>query len=384
MMKIKEVKQNQLFWLILVILPGSKYLSIPADMFKIAWQDSWISMAGLLLVDFVCFICLVWAISRNRKGLNFNEILEKTLTKVGAKIVYLMLLAFFLFRLTGLLLDLMELFQTTLTIKTNWAAFVIPILLVISYPVFKGFNNIARTNELIAVFVILAGLGTIVFSMKAINFLNLRPVLEYGMKPVFVAMEKYTFWFSDSLFLLFLTDKVKTGKRFRLKMNCGFLLSALLVIVMTFAFLGIYGNTAWLHTGIIAKVSQFNVTVTTNGRLDWLSLLIWLGSVIIKCMVFLYCVVECLKGLTGWKRPQSVCVYLVVAGLFLLLVPLYFPYEDFLSGPIREWKIFWIVQYLLPLSMPFLVTLANRRHTEVYRWKKKGKELERRSFYVQK
>ncbi len=376
MMKIKEVKQNQLFRLILVILPGSKYLSVPADMFRIAWQDSWLAVTGLLLVDFVCFACLVRAIAQNRKGLNFNEILEKTLTKFGAKIVYLLLLAFFLLRFTGLLLDFMELMQTTLTIKTNWVAFVIPILLICAYPVFRGFNNIARTNELIAVFVILSGLGTIVFSMKAIDFRNLAPMLEYGVKPVFTAMEKYTFWFSDSLFLLFLTDKVKKEKHFQRKMNCGFLLAASLVVVMTLAFLGIYGNTAWLHTGVIAKVSQFNVDVTTNGRLDWLSLLVWLSSVVVKCMVFLYCMVECLKGLTGKKGVPWVCGFLVCIGLCLLLLPLYVPIENFLSWRIRKWKIFWLVEYLLPLSMPFLVAKANKK-TICYRKKaeaKQGKE----------
>lgn len=352
-----EVKENQLFWLLITVMPASKCLSLPSLLVKYAWQDSWLAILGLFLIDYLFFVAMAVAVLRNRGRLPLQRVLEKSLTKIGAKIAFLFLASFFGLRLIGLILDFMELFHTTLTISTNWLAFALPVLAFSLFTANKGARTIARLCEILAIPVLCAGWIMVLLSLDETDFSHLLPMLQYPAG-VLRAMYHHTSWFGDSVFLLFFLDRIKPGKRFLAKVSLGYWVSVVCVLAVCVTYFGLYGNTAWMHRSIIAKVSQFNVTVTTNGRWDWLCLLVWMASLLIKSALFSFCMVQSLQALLGTGRIKTPVSYAVVLA-FVLTLPLCTGVESFLNKTASTSKLFYVVQYLLPLASPFLVQWQN-------------------------
>ena len=132
MIKAEKVKISQLALILLIVIPGGKYLSLPSYMYSISGRDSWLSFLLLFVLDFVCFLFTLWAINLNRRGLSLNEILTRTLSPVGAKIIFAVFTVFCLLRVTVLLLGCVDLFSSTFVINTNWLAYIIPIALLVA------------------------------------------------------------------------------------------------------------------------------------------------------------------------------------------------------------------------------------------------------------
>lgn len=61
-----------------------------------------------------------------------------------------------------------------------------------------------------------------------------------------------------------------------------FLIGAVITILLYVVFYALFGDIAWLQDSAMPKVSQFNTTLTSNGRLDWLTVVIWLAAIFIK------------------------------------------------------------------------------------------------------
>ena len=156
MIKAEKVKISQLALILLIVIPGGKYLSLPSYMYSISGRDSWLSFLLLFVLDFVCFLFTLWAINLNRRGLSLNEILTQTLSPVGSKIIFAVFTVFFLLRVTVLLLGCVDLFSSTFVINTNWLAYIIPIALLVAVSLVQGVRNVARLTEMLFVFVMLA------------------------------------------------------------------------------------------------------------------------------------------------------------------------------------------------------------------------------------
>ena len=144
MIKAEKVKISQLALILLIVIPGGKYLSLPSYMYSISGRDSWLSFLLLFVLDFVCFLFTLWAINLNRRGLSLNEILTRTLSPVGAKIIFAVFTVFCLLRVTVLLLGCVDLFSSTFVINTNWLAYIIPIALLVAVSLVQGVRNVAR------------------------------------------------------------------------------------------------------------------------------------------------------------------------------------------------------------------------------------------------
>ena len=76
-----DIRQGQLLMLIIVVISGGKFLSLPGIMAGMAGRDSWIAMCLLFAVDLVCLACMLWALGINKEGLDINEIFCRSLTK---------------------------------------------------------------------------------------------------------------------------------------------------------------------------------------------------------------------------------------------------------------------------------------------------------------
>ncbi len=360
MMK-NDVKIQQIALILLLVIPGGKYLSLPAILSQQVRHDSWLVLIISFLFDAVALCFLLWAIKMNTENLSLNEILSRTIGKIGAKIVFAVFFVLFMSRVLLLLSSCYKLFAVTFTVKTNWPAFVIPIALVGFFIVSRGFQAIARTNQLLFVLVMLSVISIMVFPATKVDFAELMPVAEDGWGKVFKTALVNGFWFSDFVFMFFLLGDIRKEKKVFSPVLICFAIGASLAVVMNMVFILLYGDTAAFTDLAMSKISLFSLTESTNGRWDWLSLSIWVMSVFIKMYIFMFCAYKCVEYIIG-THESKFNIWIAVGITAVMFVPMFISAENILKKFIRyAYYPFAVLQYLLPLLLPLLVRIASRK-----------------------
>ena len=358
-----SIKQTQIILLVIIVVAGGKFLSLPGLVAKLAGRDSWVSMAIMFAVDFVCLAFILWSVYLN-KGKSFDEILSDVLTPVGAKIVFLIYAFFFILRIMGGLLDTQELISSTLSVVTNWIAFILPVLFVAGFNVVRGVRNIGRVTQIFFGFIFASVVGILLLSLKNTDFSNLQPHFANGFDLVAKTALDVSFWFSDCIFILFLLGKITKTGWFSVKVSLAYLVGVTITLSLDVIFLCLFGNLAEFSSSALAKVSGFNLTGSVYGRIDWLFVMIWASSVIIKCTLFLWSATMALSYVFGIKNKKGYIILFALVGVLFVLLPLVLPIKNiivnvFCLGVGKYVTIF--VQYVIPLSMPLFTFLSNKK-----------------------
>lgn len=358
------VKQTQLCLLIVIVMSGGKYLSLPGILASFAGRDSWISMSLLFAVDFLCLVAILFAM-KNCGGKSFYEILCMTLSTPVAKVLMTLYALFFTLRITGGLVDTVDLMSTSLSVVTNWAAFILPVLLVIGYNVAKGLKNTVRVTQIFFVFILVSVLLIILLSVKYTDLTELNPVLSEGFKPALDGSVNMSFWFSDCLFLFFCFGNVSVGKRFFTPFIVSFLVGAVLTVMLEITFLCLFGELAPYAQNALVKVSGFNIAGTSYGRLDWIFVIIWLSSIILKSTLYFWAATVALDKAFSINSNKGHVICFAAVALLVLVAPLILPVQQMISdlfilGAGKYVTMF--LQYAVPILSPLLVFAANKKH----------------------
>jgi len=361
-----SIKQTQIILLVIIVVSGGKFLSLPGLMAKLAGRDSWVSMAIMFAVDLVSLAFILWAVYLN-KGKSFDEILSDTLSPFGAKLVFLLYALFFVLRVMGGLLDTQELISSTLSVVTNWVSFVVPILLVIGFNVVRGARNVGRVSQIFFSFIFASVIMILLLSLKNTDFSNLQPIFANGFDKVAKSAFDVSFWFSDCVFVLFMFGKIKKTGHFSVKVSLAFLVGACTTILMDVIFLCLFGNLAEFSSSALAKVSGFNLTGSVYGRIDWIFVMVWASSIIIKCTLFLWCATMALSYVFGVKSKKGYSVLFGVTGIAFVVLPLILPIKGIIAnffclGAGKYITVF--VQYAIPFVMPLMTFLSNKKTTK--------------------
>lgn len=354
-----DIKAKQISILLLLVVPGGKFLSLPSMLAKEAGRDAWLAVLLLFLVDFLCLAFVLWGINRNKSNMTFMEILSRTITKVGAKIVIFMLFIFYVLRLVGLAMPTFELFTITFSTKINWLAFVLVLSILTVFCASLGLNALARFSQVMAVLVCLALASIIVFPMLQLKVNNLLPVLEDGFGPVGKSMWDYHLWFSDYFFIYLIMDKIKDRKGLFTNNLIMFSVGVLLTLAMNILFTSHFGELGEFTNLGLSKLSQFSIGMSSNGRTDWLSLSVWILSIFIKLTLLTFSAYRCLHFVIGAKKPFIIWLSLPIVAFYLM--PLFVATDDFFNFASTYLGIpYLLIQYVLPLLLPFLVAVAHK------------------------
>ena len=357
-----EVKIYQIALLLLLIVPGGKYLTMPALLAGYVGKNSWVLVAIMLAIDGIGLSMVLWALKANKKGLSFKEVLTNTLSPVGAIIVYVVIIAMFAVKCSILFLSGYRLFASTFSVKTSWLGFIIPIVILSVFVVSRGFQTVARLGEFFAVVTSVAITAILLGAMQSAEWGNLMPIMD-DANNFFVSMTKSTVWFNDYLFILFLLDSTKIQKRVFAPILLCFAIASILVVYTNALFVSLFGELAKFSDLAMSKISQFSLTASKQGRLDWLSLSLWTVTIFVKGMVYLFCVYKSAESIFGLSPIKFRWPLAVVISLPIVVAPLFLAVDEMIVWVMEGWAKYplYLVQYLLPLVSPLLVFLANKK-----------------------
>ncbi len=359
-MNKNKVSVAQLTILLLLVITGGKFLSLPALLAKDVGHDSWLVLCINFAFDLVCLCFVLWAVKLNKSKLSLDVIMDKTLSKIVSKIILAIFFVIFMCRIIVLLDSCYNAFAVTFDVNTNWVVFILPIIAVAGFAIMRGFNSVARTSQILFAVIFIAIIALLIYPTTQAKFTALLPIGEAGAKKLFATAFLRSYWFSDYLFIYFLLEDVKPQKFVFLPILTGFVVGVAVTLLLNVVFVALFGDMAQFGSIAMSKIGMFSVSDSTDGRWDWLTLTVWLTSVIIKIIIFTYCAYKCVEKIFGlhFTKP-NVIVLAVIFGIWLL--PMFLPVKTF-----EETFVYWcsipfaVVQYLLPLLMPLLTYLAHR------------------------
>lgn len=360
-----RVSVDQLALIYLLVIAGGKFLSLPSILAGDVGHDSWLAMCFSFLWDGICLAFLLWAIKLNSKAnLDVSAILDKSVSKVVSKIILLIFFVIFTLRVNILLTSCYHMFSITFDVSTNWLVYVLPVAAVSFFAIQKGFNAIARTSQLLFGLILIAVIALLVSPMMEVEFGELLPIGEAGWGKIVETSFTRSFWFSDYLFMFFVMDGVKVKKHVFSPVFIAFSVGVVLTVLLNAVFVALFGSYAPNFDMAMSKIGVFSAASTQNGRWDWLTLSIWLISVFIKIITFIFCAYKCLEKLVD-KNFKNVNWVVALIVTLTLMLPMFVSTQTLLSTVIAWGLIpFAVVQYLLPLLMPLFTTVALKK-TEV-------------------
>ena len=62
-----QIKVNQISLILMLIVSGGKYMSLPQTLAQQVGKDAWLVTLILLVVDLICLTMLVWTIRLNKQ-----------------------------------------------------------------------------------------------------------------------------------------------------------------------------------------------------------------------------------------------------------------------------------------------------------------------------
>ncbi len=359
-MNKNKVNVTQLSLLLLLAITGGKFMSLPSVLAKDVGHDSWLVLCINFFFDAICLCFVLWAVKLNKQSLSFDVILNKTLSKVVSKIVLAIFFLIFMSRTIVLVASCYETFAVTFDVNTNWILFMLPIVATAGFAISRGFNSGARVGQLLFGLIFFSIVAILIYPTTKAEFSQLLPLGEAGFGKIMETSFLRSFWFADYIFIYFVMEDIKPQKRLYLPIFTSFAVGVVLTVLLNVVFVALFGSLAPFNSLAMSKIGLFSVLESTDGRWDWLTLTIWLTSVILKVIIFIFCSYKCVEKIFEKTFAKVNFVVLAVIAA-ILIVPMFVPMDTFLETFVYWGLIpFAVVQYAIPLALPLLTKLAHK------------------------
>jgi spore germination protein KB len=316
-----KISVRQFTILVTLYTIGTAILIIPSVLAAKAKQDAWIS--GILgLAVGVAMVLFFWKLSERFQYLNLVQILEKCFGKwIGKMLGFLFFVCYVLLLATFVLRDIGDFMTTVMMVETPIEAIHIIFLIIVLYGVQLGLEVFTRTMELFLPWILLLFITLFITLLPQIEFTNILPVFESGMKPIFQSSFSFlVFPFLEMLVFLMIIPYVNRPQDTKKAFMLGTVLGGGLLIFISLLSILVLGPTETART----IYPTYDLTKTINireffQRVEALMALIWFITVFVKLVVLTY--VSCL-GLAQVFSLKEYRIITLPIGLVLYVLSL--------------------------------------------------------------
>lgn len=359
-----KINFRQLSILVFMSFIALKFLALPSLLFLDSENMSYIVALVVMIVDGV-YVFLILDLMKKSKQNNILDFMQSCLGPVIARIfliVFGLKYALVIANISkGLEFFVVENFYERL----NWVVFVLPLLLITGFMVYKGARNIARVCEILCWPIILGCLYLAIKSIMGVEPLNFLPLFEKGVTPLLKSGFNHLSWFGSSTFMFMLFGKVDLNTHKKRTMVKYVIFSILLVQLIFIIFYGLFDVTSPIHNFCISDISQFSSGHSSIDELSWLVVSLWVTAQVVQLALYSYCFVQVIKGLFNIKSNTfPVIVVLVYIFMWSYIGEMTVRLEKVFLTPYAS-IITLVAQYVIP---PILL-IANAIKTAVVKHK---------------
>ncbi|ADE69268.1 Spore germination protein YndE [Bacillus megaterium] len=317
-MEKAKISATQLFILMVLFELGSALL-VPLAMG--AKQDAWLAILIGMLCSFFFFL-IYHKLYSYYPDLLPTEYMQKILGKVLGTLLAFIYIVYFLYDASRVLRDFGEMLLTFAYPDTPLFIANALLMLVIIYITRKGIEAIARSGELLFIFMYFLAIAgfILIISSGLIDFKNLQPVLKEGILPVAkVALtETLYFPFTEAIVFTMLLPYLSNPKKANVTMLCATGLSGINLIITMIINISVLGVdlTTRSQFPLLSTVQTIQVADFLE-RLDVFFMFAMVIGIYFKVSILFYASIISTATLFKIKSPSRLAYPLGIIVLFL-------------------------------------------------------------------
>ena len=355
-----SISMRQAGVLLLFSVFKNKMLFLPSLMYEEVKADAIIAVFLMFAIELL-LLPILFKLKRKYPDKKLHDILKEHLSVYVAKIIFLILMFFVLFKAI-LTFSIVYVYfkQQIYQDEFIWIALVACIA-VISHAVVGGLRPMTRTMEIFFSVAITGFIFCLVISL--FTPISTPTFFVASAKDIFLSLYRYAFVFGDFAVLYLLIDKIDYKKSEEKRVYFYAILGMLLILALFFLFYSKYQTTAFMHNNALADLLVFSVQFNAVGRLDIVAMItimmITLFQMEILCFLFCNCFTNVLPLL---NEKYAVVVFDIV---FLLLYYVFIGKYEIMVNSTTKWLtiVGIIVGYVLPLIC-FVISMIKRSKHE--------------------
>ncbi len=186
-----KISPRQFKILVVLYFVGSSILLAPGSAATNAKQDAWIASILSLIIS-TLLVCLYNAVGNRTSNMTLIEYTEKLLGKWIGLVVSLLFIFYLFFNCSLLVFTFGDFVTTQIMPETPIQFTNLLFVIVVVYGTRLGLEAFSRTAEILYPWVIGLLIIFLVFLFPELEFENIQPVYEYGMKPIIRGTLSYT------------------------------------------------------------------------------------------------------------------------------------------------------------------------------------------------
>ena len=311
-----KINYRQMCIMLFLSFIALKFLVLPSVLYIHSSNMSWFVVLILMIIDGLYALLLIDLMRKNQNK-NINQFMNETIGPVLTKVFLFILAVKFFLQILNICKG-MEFFVTENFYNNfHWILFILPLIALVGFMMFKGLRNIARVQEMFWLAIIIGCIYIAIKSFSDVDPLTYLPMFKDGIMPLVNSGYTHLSWFGSSTFLIAIFGKVdfKTEKKNNAWIYIVF--SILLVQLIYFVFYGLFDITSPTHTFAISDISQYSSSKSIIDELSWLVVSLWVITQSIQLTLYGYCFVKVLMFLFN-IRSKIIMVIVVDIIIFML------------------------------------------------------------------
>ena len=355
----KSISMRQAGVILLFSIFTNKMLFLPSFMFNDVKADAIFAVILLFAIE-LSTLPIFFMLKRKFPNEKLYDILKRYLSNIIAKIIFLVLLIFVLFKaLLTFSIVYVYFKQQIYQNEFVWIALVACVA-VVSHATLIGLRPMARTMELLFK-VALAGF---VFCLIISLFtpISTPTFFTTSVQDIFLSLYKYAFIFGDFVFIYLIIDKIDYKKKDEKRVYFYAVLGMFLILALFYLFYSKYQVTSFMHNNALADLLVFSVQFNAVGRLDIVAMLTIMTITLFHIEIACYLFSECFTSLFPLLNKKYAVVSFDV--LFLVLYYIFIgKYEVMVSSTTTWLPIFGIIcAYILPIICLIISLIKGRKY----------------------
>jgi hypothetical protein len=292
---------------------SSKLLVLPSLLYSSNSTAGILSVLLIFLLEFVFLLFLI-KIKQKNKNISFFNFFENKIGKFFTKIIIFLLFLFFLLKAIYLLQESFSFLKRSLYTEATVAIFLVCILPPVTAFAYKSLKAMGRTLEIFYVLIIaLIAICLLVCAVSSDN-LSLSVITSNGFSGFLEATYRYTFWFGDLLFFMYIIDKVEFDPRTPKQLIGYSLFSFVLVLAIFVVYFITFQTTSFAHTYALLDIIQFVSEYGTVGKFDIVPISAIMFIIYFQIGMMIFCASSCLQKVVpfGHKAQPLIVINFVL------------------------------------------------------------------------
>ena len=361
-----KINYRQLSIITFMSFIALKFLALPSLLYLESKNMSMFVSLALMIIDGL-YVFVILDLMKKSGEKNIYEFMKNCLGTMLTKIILILLILKYALVVGNISKGLEFFVVENLYSEYSWFVFVLPLMILIGFMVYKGVRNIARVSEMVCWAIVIGLIYIALKALSGIDLLSFLPFFKDGVQPLFNSAYIHLSWFGSATFLFMLFGFVDFRSEKKSKMIKYVIFAILIVQLLYFVFYGLFEITSPTHNYCISDISQFSSTYSAIDELSWLVVSMWIVAQAVQLALYSYCLAQALKFLFDIKGN---ILPIIMDTLYL------FMWSFIGENTVRMERIFFssfasivtlIAQYILPIILEIVYAIKNKTKRNKYK-----------------